>query len=262
MARLRLIHWKAASAAQYLDLLRTAGYTVEYSESFTPQSLRSWREHPPGAFIIDLTRLPSHGREIAIALRQSKATRNVPIVFCTGSENNIAEDKIEKSRAHLPDAFFCPLSKLRGTLRRALTARPAEAIVPVPMMDRYAARTTAQKLGIKEGATVLLVDPPRDCLSVLGDLPSEVQLSEDMRRRAAVTLCFAKDPDALLAHLSTLRAIAPETKLWICWRKGKTAPGCVGENFVRESALSLGLVDYKICSLNPVWSGLLFAAKR
>jgi hypothetical protein len=33
-------------------------------------------------------------------------------------------------------------------------------------------------------------------------------------------------------------------------------------NFVREAALAVGLVDYKICSLDGVWSGMLFALKK
>jgi hypothetical protein len=31
---------------------------------------------------------------------------------------------------------------------------------------------------------------------------------------------------------------------------------------VRESALAVGLVDYKICSVNEVWTGLLFTRKK
>jgi hypothetical protein len=31
---------------------------------------------------------------------------------------------------------------------------------------------------------------------------------------------------------------------------------------VREVALAVGLVDYKICSLDGVWSGMLFAVKK
>ena len=60
---------------------------------------------------------PRRGREIAIALRQSPATRRVPLVFCDG-----APDKVEEIRALLPDAFYCEFSKLRGTLRQALSA--------------------------------------------------------------------------------------------------------------------------------------------
>ena len=45
---------------------------------------------------------------------------------------------------------------------RALAAPPREAAVPMPMMQRYAGRTTAQKLGIEAAATVQVIDAPRE----------------------------------------------------------------------------------------------------
>jgi CheY-like chemotaxis protein len=256
MLRVRLIHWRAAEAAKYLDLLGAAGHKVEYDERFSPALMRSWRESPPAAFVIDLSRLPSQGREIAIALRQYKATRCTPIVFSQGTD-----EKIEQTRALFPDAIFCGLPKLKSALRTALANAPKDVVVPDAMMKRYASRSTAQKLGIKAGTAVLLVDPPRDCLAVLGELPPGVEFVED-DRKAAVTICFAHEPHALRLRISELRDVARESKLWICWRKGKSVDGAISERLIRETGITLGLVDYKICSLNEIWSGLLFARKR
>jgi CheY-like chemotaxis protein len=216
--------------------------------------MREWRAAPPDAFIIDLARLPSHGREIAIALRQSKATRAVPIVFCEGDE-----EKVAKTRALLPDAAFCRLSRLKSTLRGATRATLKAPAVPPAMMDRYAGRTTAQKLGIRSRDAVALLDAPRDMPAALGALPDDVTFVESPA--AAVTLCFVTDPHELQRQLSRLRSLAARTKLWVCWKKGKSAEGGVSERMVRETGVALGLVDYKICSLNGVWSGLLFAGK-
>lgn len=256
MARIRLLHWKAAEAGKYLAALAAAGHTVQYKQNFGPGSLRAWRVRPPQAFVIDLSRLPAQGHEIAIALRQSPATRPVPLVFCEG-----APDKVAQVRALLPDAAYCQFSKLRASLRKALAAPVLKAVAPVPMMQRYAARTTAQKLGLEAGGTVFVVDPPRDYLTVLGPLPAGVQFIEDEHQPAAVTLCFVRDLPSLQSRMSELRPLAPATKLWFCWRKGKTAAGGVSGSSVRAAGISLGFVDYKICSLNPVWSGMLFALK-
>lgn len=156
MRRIRLVHWKAAEATRYVDLLTSAGFQVEYSETFQPAFLRTWREAPPSAFIFDLSRLPSHCREIAIALRQSKATRSVPLIFCEGDPQ-----KVDKTRALLPDAAFCEFAKLNSVLKSVLKSGPQkEAVVPLAMMDRYSTRTTAQKLGIKEASRVLVLNPP------------------------------------------------------------------------------------------------------
>ncbi len=252
MLRLRLIHWNADEGARYLALLKDAGHRVEYNPEFSPHLLREWRAAPPDAFVIDLSRLPSHGREIAIALRQSKATRAVPLVFCEGEE-----EKIAKTRALLPDAVYCKFSKLKSTLR-SLRA-PHAPVMPVPVMERYATRTAAQKLGIKSGDTVCLIDAPRDALSAIGELPPDVTFVETPP--AAVTLFFATDPQQLRQQLSELRSSGTQTKLWVCWKKGKSAGNGVSERLVQETGVSLGLVDYKICSINPVWSGLLFSMK-
>jgi hypothetical protein len=48
------------------------------------------------------------------------------------------------------------------------------------------------------------------------------------------------------------------------WRKAASAsPGAgVTQNSVREMAREVGLVDYKICSVNERWSAMLFARKK
>lgn len=258
MPRIRLLHWKAREATPLLELLRAAHYKVDYDELFRPALMRSWRDDPPDAFVIDLSRLPSHGREIAIALRQSPATRRIPIVFCSG-----AEDKVERVRSEIPDAAYCLPAKLQATLRRALKKPPAEPVIPTAMMDRYASRTAAQKLGMKESSIVAVVDPPRDYLKVIGVLPSGVQISEEPEPDASVTLCFVHQYESLPARLSAVRDLAGATKLWILWRKGGSAVrGDITERAVRECAIDLGLVDYKICSVDPVWTAMAFALKR
>jgi CheY-like chemotaxis protein len=257
MPRIRLLHWKAPEAAALIELLQGAGYQVDYDEQFRPALMREWREAPPAAFVIDLTRLPSHGREIAVALRQSRATRQVPIVFCDG-----AEEKAAAIRSLLPDASYCTRGTLKSTLRRAIKHRPAEPVIPKDMMKRYAGRTAAQKLGIKAGSSVALIDAPRDAVRALGELPERVRLCEE-DSASEVTLCFAEDAGVLAAQLSRLRLRAGTTKLWVIWRKGgSTRRGQLTESVVRDQALALGLVDYKVCSVNEVWSALLFAPTR
>jgi len=255
MARIRLLHWNASEAGKYLSLLAAGGHTVEYNERIEPRLVRQWRTQPPDVFVIDLSCLPAQGREIAIGLRQWPTTRHVPIVFCDG-----APEKVEKIRALLGDALYCEFSNLRNSVRKALAEPCVEAIVPTPMMKRYAARTTAQKLGIAVGSTVAVIDPPRDYLSALGELPAGVQFTED--RAASITLCFVHDLPSLQDRMSELRRLARTSKLWFCWRKGKTAASGLSGNSIRAAAVALGLIDYKICSLNAVWSGMLFALKR
>lgn len=258
MPRVRLLHWNAQEAARHIEILRAAGYRVEYDQEFRPALMKDWRASPPDAFVIDLSRLPSHGREIAIALRQSPRTRVIPIVFCDG-----LKEKVSSIRSILPDAAYCEVPKLVDTLQTALQERPAAPVKPVAMMDRYEGRTAAQKLGIAQGSRVALVDAPSNALKVLGALPSGVEIVEEWTPAVSVMLCFLHDPQSLGATLSEIRDRAVSSKLWLLWRKGgKAARGDVTERLVRESALDLGLVDYKVCSVDPTWTAMLFAKKK
>ena len=259
MARIRLLHWKAPEAADILQSLNSVGHVVDYDEQFQPSLMKKWRESPPDAFVIDLSRLPSHGREIAIALRQSPKTAHIPLVFCGG-----AWEKIEQTRALLPDATYCSSAALVPSLKHAL-AKPSQKnpAKPAAMMNRYGGRTAAQKLGIKEGFSIRLIDPPQDAFRALGDLPACVQFQEGEAAGAEVTLAFIDSVEQLRPTLSRIRHLASGSKLWILWRK-KTAPSHAGvtEPFVRETGIALGLVDYKICSVNETWSAMAFARKR
>jgi CheY-like chemotaxis protein len=257
MSRVRLLHWNPSEAVNYVELLQAAGYDVEYDHEFRPGLMRLWRESPPDAFVIDLSRLPSQGREIAIALRQSPILRRMPIVFCEG-----AEEKVSRIRAELPDAVYSRAGTLRSALKQAIANPPKEPAKPTAMMDRYASRTVAQKLGIKESSSVMLVDPPRDYAKALGELPAHVEFLEQSDKVASVTLCFVREVHSLRRTLSEVRALAAATKLWILWpKKASGVGGDITEGLIREHALELGLVDYKICSVNEVWSAMLFASK-
>ena len=63
-----LIHWNQDEARERAQLIEAAGYRVDASP-FSSGSLRHLRDNPPAAVVIDLSRLPSHGREVAMALR-------------------------------------------------------------------------------------------------------------------------------------------------------------------------------------------------
>jgi DNA-binding NarL/FixJ family response regulator len=255
-SRVRLIHWKADEAAALLANLRIAGHTVDYDEKLSSGQFRAIRETPPDAFVIDLSRLPSHGREVATFLRGQKVTRHIPIVFVGGPP-----EKVAAIRKLLPDAVYTAPERLQSALRTALANRPTSPVVPPQMMARYASRSAAQKLGIREGSTAALIDPPRNYVSVIGELPARATLEEMPREAAAATcplaLWFVRDIAELQAGLPGLRKLAARTKLWILWRKGSN----VTQPFLRESTAAVGLVDYKICSVDAVWSGMLFARR-
>jgi len=258
MARVRLFHWKAAEAADVLDALKAAGYDVEYQETFAPGILRELRQNPPDSVVIDLSRLPSHGREIATALRGGKQTRTVPILFVNG-----APEKVETVRTALPDAAYCTTARLPATLRKCIGSKPANPVVPQQMMDRYQGRTTAQKLGIAAGMRVAVVTAPRDYARVIGDLPDGVEFDEESTATCGVGIWFVEEPETYLSALPQMKRAAARLKLWVAWpKKSARKDSLLNENLIRDMALEHGLVDYKVCSINQTWSGLCLAVRK
>ena len=255
MARIRLFHWKAKEANTLTGPLRAAGHQVDYDEKITPGLISKIRAAPPDAFVIALTCLPSHGREVAVLLRGSKTTRQIPIVFAGGEP-----EKVDAIRRLIPDAGYTSLGRLEASLRKALARPPADPIVPRQMMDRYGARTSAQKLGILKGTMVGLLDPPQDYASVLGPLPESVSFAEGAGGECAVTLWFVTDAGMYQSGLRRARTLASRTRLWILWPKGGRT--VISQNNLRETAKSVGLVDYKICSVSDRWSAMAFARKK
>jgi len=250
--RIRLIHWKATEAADLCSKLKGAGYAVGYDEKLDSHAFRGIRASPPDAFVIDLSRRPSHGREVAVYFRGQKATRQVPIVFVGDPK------RAEAVRAVLPDAVYTTPTLLRSALRATLEKRSANPVTPVQMMDRYAARAAAQKLGIGEGCHAALIDPPRNYAAAVGPLPCGAALEESPAGICPVTLWFVHDAAAWVQALPAMRDLAARTKLWLLWRKGST----VTQTFLRGSAAAVGLVDYKICAIDKSWSGMLFTRKK
>lgn len=258
MARVRLFHWNAAEAQTTLERLREGGHQVEYEERLLPGLLTSLRRSSPDAVVIDLSRLPSQGREIAVAIRGSKSTRHLPIIFAGGSP-----EKLRLIREQLPDANYCQPANACAALRAALKNVPTSPIVPVQMMDRFAARSVCQKLGIAEQKTVYLIDPPRGYEQILAPLPERVQFTEAEPATAAVTLWFVREPYALESSLHKYRSWAASTKFWIVWPKQKRgSKGGFTETLIREKAIAVGLVDYKVCSVDQIWSAMLFARTK
>jgi CheY-like chemotaxis protein len=245
-----MLHWRDHQAL--LNTLRKAGHQVDFEERPTITTIRGAN---PDAIVIDLSVTPSRGRDYATYLRGSKSLRHLPIVFVDGEP-----EKVEKVRELLPDAVYTTLAKVAAAVKRAISKAPAAPVVPPQYMERWTGRTTAQKMGIVEGSRVALLDAPPDYARVLGELPKDVSLEEEPDEVLPVTLWFVRDPEVYIRALPRKRSIAARTKFWVVWPKGKRDG--INQFVIRETALELGLVDYKICSVNEVWTAMVFAVKK
>jgi DNA-binding response OmpR family regulator len=107
--RVFLIHWNAAERKERAERLAADGYEVDPQMPGGSALFRELARNPPVAVLIDLSRLPSQGRDIALAIRKRQATRYLPLVLIGGDQ-----DKVARIMALLPDAVSVdPIFRLR-----------------------------------------------------------------------------------------------------------------------------------------------------
>jgi hypothetical protein len=254
--RVRLIHWNAAEAREKADHLRSAGYALEYDQ-FTPSMLRE-REDPPNVVVIDLSRLPSQGRDVAMALRSYKSTRTTSLIFVDGEPG-----KVEQIKAQIPDAHYTNWDKIIERLEDVIKHPPEVPPQARSRLEGYAGALLPKKLGIRPGYTVSLVGAPPEFRQTLGDLPENVVLRDGVRGQSNLTLWFAKSRRELEERLQHMRVYSKNAGLWILWPKQSSKLQTdLGQPIVREAGLAAGMVDFKICSIDKTWSGLRFSMKE
>jgi len=116
-------------------------------------------------------------------------------------------------------------------------------------------RPLHEKLGIRGGSTLALIDKPA---GVLGEIPPGVTVRRRAGGHADVVVAFFVRREDLVSRIGALsRMIYPEGSLWVAWPKrlsGRTTT--VSDDVVRDVVLPLGLVDNKVCAIDASWSGL------
>lgn len=257
MQRVRLIHWNEAEAKERADRLKSAGYEAVY-ETLDSAGLRRLREHPPCAVVIDLGRLPSQGRDVALTIRRYKATRHVPLVFVDG-----APEKVARIKELLPDAVYTTWGQIQSALEDGIASPPADPVVSKSVFDVYLGTPLPKKLGIKTNAVVSLVGAPEGFEGTLGELPEGVALRRHASDQADITLWFPESREDLEREAGQMGAFADRGGLWIAWaKKSSGVASDLSQTVVRKVGLAAGLVDFKICSIDATWSGLRFTRRK
>lgn len=258
MAIVFLIHWNEIEAQERLALLRRHGFAADW-EPYSPTVWKQLRGEPPDALVIDLTRIPSHGRDVALAVRSTKSTRQIPIIFVDGDPA-----KVEKIKQHLPDAVYTTWRGIRDAVKKAIANPPAEPVVPKSSLAAYSGTPLPQKLGIKAEMKVILVGAPKDFEKTLGTLPPNAVLRRQLRGSSELIIWFAKSQSELERRLqSVLKCLSERGGLWIaCPKKTSGVMSDLTPQLVREFGLERGLVDHKIASFDGTWSGLRFVRRR
>ena len=128
----------------------------------------------------------------------------------------------------------------------------------------YSGTPLVKKLGIKPGMKVALIGAPDNFEKLLKGLPKDVK---PVRGKSAVADLVIWWPASLRDMESRIRAIdtriAAGGSIWISWaKKASGVKTDLSDNNVRETGLANGLVDYKVCAISEIWSGLKFARRK
>ena len=255
MPTIRLIHWNGPEGRERKLRLASLGHHVEFDEVDGPGLSKVLTRTLPDAYVIDLSRLPSGGRTIAMWLRTNKSTRHIPIVFVDGDP-----EKVKKVRELLPDATYTSWPRLKTAIPKALAAPAKNPVVPPSAI--YTGRTVADKLGIKSGMRVCIVSAPERFVTSLR-APDDVTFTARPTNECDLFVAFAKSQRDVFGYLTTFDKFVTRQTVWIAWpKKASRVRTDVDGNFVRESGLASGWVDFKICAIDDTWSGLAFKRRK
>jgi len=211
----------------------------------------------PAVLVLDLDKLPSNSREIALVLRSSKSARHIPVLFAGG-----APEKTVRIRTEYPEGIFAEWPEVPQALAKLLRQPPPTPSV-LPPRD-FSTTPLLKKLGIQADMQIACIAAPDAFEELLGDLPENAIVTTGITPKTALALCFVRSLDDLAATLDLLTLRLPkQVSVWIIHpkRAGRYRVD-FNQNHVRDRALEVGLVDYKVCSIDADWSALKFAWRK
>ena len=122
----------------------------------------------------------------------------------------------------------------------------------------YSQTPLAKKLGLKDGFIIRLINQPAYYFSLFTDLPPDLNIEDDTNVKKNFIHYFTTSKADLKQQLILLKnELVQNGMIWVSWLK-KTAKiqTDITEDTIRNHALSIGLVDIKVCAVDETWSGL------
>lgn len=131
-------------------------------------------------------------------------------------------------------------------------------------MAGYSGSPLVKKLGIKEGARVLLIHPPNNYFTLIGHLPNGANLVTGNAGNIDFIHLFVNDVAEMEEQLPLLKQqMSSNGMLWVSWNKSTAKiKTTVNEALIRKAALSIGLVDIKVCAIDDIWSALKLVIRK
>ena len=123
-------------------------------------------------------------------------------------------------------------------------------------------KSVAQKLGLKDGLTVLVLHSPKPISKLLGSLPKGALVAESGVGAFPIILAFAKNRAAMEEAAQKCKPLlVPGGALWIAYAKG-TSPKAsdINRDSIRTYVETVGLTTVAAISIDDDWSALRLKA--
>jgi hypothetical protein len=123
-------------------------------------------------------------------------------------------------------------------------------------MAGYSGTPLVEKLGIKPGAKIKIMNEPEGYWDWIQPLPADVMTSA--KTNFDFVHLFVTSRKKFESEVLKLRAkLHPDGMIWISWpKKASKVETDLDEGVIRDFALQNKLVDIKVCAVNEIWSGL------
>lgn len=129
----------------------------------------------------------------------------------------------------------------------------------------YSGKPLVQKLGIKDNMTIYVVNHPGEEYDhELGPLSPTIKQISALENGIDLIHFFTTSREELRDKLPLFKNnIKPAGIIWVSWpKKSSNVETDIDENIIRDAALSLGMVDVKVCAVTKIWSGLKLVIRR
>ena len=128
----------------------------------------------------------------------------------------------------------------------------------------YSGTPLPQKLGIKPGMTLHVVDAPMDYSALIAPVGKTVAFATRVTKDVELLHAFVTRKGRLEEVLDRARAeLGTEAIVWVSWpKKAAGMASEITEDTVRDMALPLGFVDVKVCAVDDTWSGLKLVVRK
>ena len=130
-------------------------------------------------------------------------------------------------------------------------------------MAGYSGTPLWKKLGLQDGMSAQVINPPEDYHTVLlAGSPDVIwQTSGPGTFFTHLFTTSRAELDKVLRE--TLASMPRDGMIWVSWpKKASKRPTEVIDDDIRAACLPMGLVDVKVCAVSEIWSGLKLVIRK